>query len=266
MADVKWIKLTTGMFDDEKIRLIEGMPDKDSILVIWIKLLVQAGRTNANGYIFLNENIPYTDEMLATLFNRPLNTVRLALDVFKKFGMIEMDENGIAVLNWEKHQNIEGLEKIRLQNRERVKRYRDKQKLLDGNVTGNVTVTGGNSTELDLELDKDKEVQQEEPPCPYEKIKDLYNNTCNLTKVRTIGEERKKHIKARWKQYNHTLTTFEELFSKTANSLFLNGKNDRGWSADFDWLMNENNFAKVLEGKYNKEQNKPALLQDRRLD
>jgi hypothetical protein len=107
---------------------------------------------------------------------------------------------------------------------------------------------------------------EKEPPCPYEKIKDLYNTTCDLTKVKTIGEERKKHIKARWKQYNHTLTTFEELFSKTANSLFLNGKNDRGWSADFDWLMNENNFAKVLEGKYNKEQNKPALLQDRRLD
>ncbi len=264
MASVKWIKITTGMFDDEKIRLIEGMPDKDSVLVIWIKLLVQAGRTNANGYIFLNENIPYTDEMLATLFNRPLNTVRLALDIFKKFGMIEMDENGIAVLNWEKHQNVEGLEKIREQTRKRVQEHRERQKLLTGNVAGNVTVTDGYETELDLEKELDKDTTEK---CPYEQIKDMYNTTCNLPKVRTVSGERKKHIRARWKQYNFTLTTFEELFNIVAVSKFLHGDNDRKWSADFDWLMNENNMAKVLEGKYNKEDapNKPIPLSDRKL-
>jgi predicted phage replisome organizer len=103
--DVKWIKITTNMFDDEKIKLIESMPDKDAILIIWIKLLVQAGRTNANGYIFLNEKIPYTEEMLATIFNRPINTVRLALKTFKEFNMIEMDEKGLLVTNWNKHQD-----------------------------------------------------------------------------------------------------------------------------------------------------------------
>ncbi len=100
------------MFDDDKIKLIESLPDGDSILVIWVKLLTQAGRTNANGYIFLNENIPYTDEMLATIFNRPLNTVRLALSTFQRFGMIEWDETGILILNWEKHQNIDALKKM----------------------------------------------------------------------------------------------------------------------------------------------------------
>ena len=60
------------------------MPEADTLLIIWIKLLAQAGKTNASGYIFLNENIPYTEDMLNT-FNRPLNTVRMALSVFKKF-------------------------------------------------------------------------------------------------------------------------------------------------------------------------------------
>ena len=64
---VKWIKLSTTMFEDEKIRLIESMPEADTLLIIWIKLLAQAGKTNASGYIFLNENIPYTEDMLATL-------------------------------------------------------------------------------------------------------------------------------------------------------------------------------------------------------
>src|SRR5665647_2491167 len=104
MAEVKWIKLTTNMFDDEKIRIIESMPDADSILVIWIKLLTLSGKVNANGYIFLTENIPYTDEMLSNLFSRPLNTVRLALTIFKQFGMVEYDEtNFLHIINWDKH-------------------------------------------------------------------------------------------------------------------------------------------------------------------
>ncbi len=113
------------MFDDEKIKLIEAVPEADMILVIWIKLLTLAGKKNMNGYIFLTENIPYTDEMIATLFNRPLNTVRLALETFKKFGMIEFNGEGkIKITNWEKHQNIEGLAKIREGNKIRQQRFR----------------------------------------------------------------------------------------------------------------------------------------------
>src|SRR5690606_13932590 len=128
VSEVKWIKLSTNMFEDEKIRLIESIPDADALLVIWIKLLAQAGKTNASGYIFLNENIPYTDEMLATIFNRPINTIRLALKTFQEFGMIEISDNHfINIINWEKHQNIAGLEKIREQTRKRVAKHREKK-------------------------------------------------------------------------------------------------------------------------------------------
>lgn len=157
MADVKWIKLNTHMFDDEKIKLIESMPEADTILIIWIKLLNQAGKTNASGYIFLNENIPYTDEMLSTLFNRPLNLIRLALRTFQDFGMIEIDNHSfISITNWEKHQNIEGLNKIREDTRKRVQKHRENKKLAS-NEKCNVTVTQGNATELELELELDKE-------------------------------------------------------------------------------------------------------------
>jgi predicted phage replisome organizer len=136
MAEVKWIKLLTEMFDDEKIKLIEAVPEADMILVIWIKLLTLAGKKNMNGYIFLTENIPYTDEMLATLFNRPINTVRLALETFKNFGMINYNGEGqIKITNWEKHQNIEGLERIKELARARQSKYieRKKQKALTNN-------------------------------------------------------------------------------------------------------------------------------------
>jgi len=130
LSEVKWIKLVTEFFDDEKIKLIEAMPEADMVLVIWIKLLTLAGKKNMNGYIFLTKNIPYTDEMFSTLFNRPLNTVRLALNTFKNFGMINYeDDNVIKITNWEKHQNIEGMEKIKEQNRLRQKKFREKPAL-----------------------------------------------------------------------------------------------------------------------------------------
>ena len=163
MSEIKWIKITTDVFDDEKICLIDALPDHDTILVIWFKILVLAGKLNKNGVLAISPNLVYTDEMLANRFQRPLNTVRMALGIFERFGMIEVIEGVITLPNWEKHQNIDGMEKVKEQTRKRVARHREKQKeLAIGNVTCNVTVTEGNATEeerdKDKELDKDKNI------------------------------------------------------------------------------------------------------------
>lgn len=160
MNDIKWIKVTTDIFDDEKIRLIEAMPEADSIIVIWFKLLTLAGRQNSDGILRMNKNMPYTDEMLATLFRRPLSTVRLALSVFKGFGMIDVIEDTMFIPNWEKHQNVDGMDKIRQQTRERTRRYRERQKakMLTGDVTCDVTVTHGDGTEQEQEQDKEIDI------------------------------------------------------------------------------------------------------------
>ncbi len=151
------------MFDDEKIKLIEQMPDADTILVIWVKLLSQAGKANANGYIYLSENVPYTDEMLATIFGRPLNTIRFALETFRQFGMIEVDEdNFISIANWEKHQNVEGLERIREQNRLRKQRQRDRQKALNEPKGGShVKSRDSHAPEEELELEEELEEERD---------------------------------------------------------------------------------------------------------
>ena len=158
MSEIKWIKITTDIFDDEKICLIDALPDHDAILVIWFKILALAGKHNRNGLLMMSDKVHYTDEMLATIFRRPLNTVRMALGVFEQFGMVEIIDGVITLPNWEKHQNIDGMEKIKEQTRNRVARHREKQKNLAlGNVTGNATVTDGNALEEDKNrLDKDK--------------------------------------------------------------------------------------------------------------
>jgi hypothetical protein len=97
--------------------------------------------------------------MLATVFNRPLTTIQLALNTFEKFGMIEVVDDVIQLSNWEKYQNVDGLEKIREQNRIRVARHRERKKL-ECNVTSNVTVTHGNAIDIeeDIDIEKDKNI------------------------------------------------------------------------------------------------------------
>lgn len=145
MADINWIKLRVDMFDDEKIKIIQSMPEGDAILVIWIRIIALAGKCNAKGLVLIEDEFPYSDEMLATIFNKPLATVRLALGTFEKFRMIERTEKGIYISNFEKHQNTEGMEKIREQARIRKQREREKKRALL--EAGNTPVLPDNSSE-----------------------------------------------------------------------------------------------------------------------
>lgn len=158
VAEVKWIKVVTNMFNvNRKIKQIELMPDGDTILVIWLKLLLLAGDINDNGAIYITPEIPYTEEMLSNELRRPLTTVRMALSVFESFGMIEV-ENGVYYLSsWEKYQNTDKLAEIRENTRQRVAKCREKKKLQSGNVTGNATVTLRNAIEEEREEDKEKD-------------------------------------------------------------------------------------------------------------
>lgn len=129
MADVKWIKITTDIFDDEKILLIETLPEADSLIVIWFKLLCLAGKQNNHGVFLMNDRIPYTDKMLATIFRRSESVVQLALTTFEQFGMIERVEGVITIPNWSKHQTLDQLEARKEYMNNYMKEYREKQKL-----------------------------------------------------------------------------------------------------------------------------------------
>lgn len=130
MRGIDWIKITTNMFEDEKMRLFDAMEERDTIHYMWIRLLLQAGKVNDNGLIYLKEDVPYTKEMLSVLFNRPLPLVEKVLGILEAFKMIKIYENGIIkICNWEKHQNIEGMKRVRESTKERVKKYRAKKKI-----------------------------------------------------------------------------------------------------------------------------------------
>lgn len=170
MAEVKWIKIVTDIFDDEKVLLIESLPEHDAIIVIWFKLLCLAGKMNNGGVFVMNNKIPYTDEMLATIFRRPLNIVRLALNTFEQFGMIERVENVITIPNWNKHQTLDQLEKRKEYIRGYMQQYREKQKQIAGKVYSKVdSKVDVNVLDIDIDQDKEEEINNicaDEPHTP----------------------------------------------------------------------------------------------------
>ena len=153
MADVKWIKITTDMFDNRKIKHLRRLPEGNNIVLIWVMLLTMAGRCNSSGMIFLTENIPYSPKMLADELDFEENTVQLALRVLEQLNMIVTNNGFFTIAGWEEYQNIEGMEKIREQNRLRVAKHREKQKSLGCNIT----VTDCNATEEEREEEKEKD-------------------------------------------------------------------------------------------------------------
>lgn len=161
MADVKWIKITTDMFDNRKIKHLRRLPDGNNVVLIWVMLLTMAGRCNAGGMIFLTENIPYTPKMLADELDFEENTVMLALEALQRFNMIVTDANCLRIAGWDEYQNIEGMDKIREKTRKRVAKHRERQRLSAGSVTGNVTVTPCNAIEEEKEIDIEEDKKEE---------------------------------------------------------------------------------------------------------
>ena len=162
MAEVKWIKLTTDIFDDEKILMIESLPSADTIIVIWFKLLALAGKSNNNGVFMMNNRIPYTEDMLAAIFRRDSKSVSLALKTFEQFGMIEIIDNVITIPNWDKHQSLDAYEKKKERDRKLQAERRARQKALIGESSDNRLTSGDSSSDVAVSEEEEEEDKEKE--------------------------------------------------------------------------------------------------------
>lgn len=256
MASVKWVKITTDMFDNRKIKHIRKLPEGNNIVLIWVMLLSLAGRCNASGMIFLTENIPYTDKMLADELGFDESVIHVALKALEKFGMISMNENDIlTVCNWDEYQNVEGLDKIREQNRLRKQKQRERERL---ELECHVKSRDRHATDIEEEIEEDKEyilLDSKESNCRTEArhCVEAWNSLAEygikpVSKIRS-DSKRGEMLNARIKQYG--VDDVLRAIEKIKGSSFLQGKTKTGvrWF-DFEWFVRPNNFPKVLEGKY----------------
>lgn len=277
MSCVKWIKITTDIFDDEKILLIESLPEGDSIIVIWFKLLCMAGKQNNNGIFVMNDRMPYTTQMLATIFRRKESTVEMALNVFEQYGMIEIINDTITIPKWEYHQNIDTLDRIREQTRERVAKHRERQsqKMLSNSSEKdcNVTVTLRNANVTHIEEDKEEEEDKDKDTrdilsgnstnftdcastevTEAEKIRQIIGhlNEVRCAHYTTKSEKTRKCIRARLAE-GHTVEEFFTVIDKM----------DRVWRGTKmeGYLRPETLFGTKFEGYLNRVDKTDAELE-----
>lgn len=199
-----------------------------------------------------------------------IDTIRVALNLYRSFGLIYEDQNGTLVLT--DHNSLVGSE---TDYAEKNRRMRAQQAaLLESGHNVSADVSADVSTEnrdkisdiRDLDItDEEREIEGEDiavpqaetapppsrlPPCPFKKIMELYHQICvSYPRIEDIEGERKKAVAARWRKYGD-IAVFERVFRIAQASSFMKGENGRDWHADFDWMMRPSNIVKILEHKY----------------
>lgn len=107
------------------------------------------------------------------------------------------------------------------------------------------------------ELEEEKEGKKKDNR-NYQEIITLYNSLCvSYPKVTKLSDKRRRAISARLNS-GYTEADFRRLFEIAEQSDFLKGKNNKNWSATFDWLICDGNMAKVLDGNYNSKPGTPG--------
>lgn len=246
MKGIDWIKIAVCMFEDEKMRLFDALEERDLIVYLWLRLLLQAGKVNDNGLIYLNENVPYTKEMLAVLFNRPINPVVKGLELLESFGMIEIyEDNVIWICNWEKHQNIEGMKKVREINKERTRNCRERKKneykVTDNKINNescnnsnlNLSqICNGNVTEQKEKREKENKKKNLELDKKERELKDVSKDTSSYS---FLNQNNFKASKVKSESISRSYEDLKEKGYKLIRGLEENNVNVKGLT--LNWIL-----------------------------
>jgi len=156
--DVKWIRFKVGTFDGVSFKRIkrakiDGVVNlRDKLTAVWFELLDLGGKVNNQGLLVNNDLAFKSYEDIAIVLDRTTEEVEMCIKWFINESMMDVTDDILMISNWNKYQNVEGLDKIRLQNAERQKKFRESKKQLaleyKDNVDSNVTVTLRNAKPL----------------------------------------------------------------------------------------------------------------------
>ena len=262
-----WIKLKTDFFNQETIDFLLSQKNGCEYIVLYQMLCLQTANSNGQLSTKIGEMIiPYNvDKIVRDTKYFDFDTVTVALELFKKLGLIYQDDNN--VLSIAGYDSMIGSE-TKAAERQRIHRSKQQKAL---SMCDNVTAMSQEmsqkncdivATEIEIEKEIEKDIDKDNnntacymstsvdaPKITPADVVAIYHDICkSYPKVRAISESRKKAINARLR--NHGIEEIKEVFERAENSAFLKGNNQRNWSANFDWLMNDTNFCKVLDGNY----------------
>lgn len=244
-----WLKLKRDFFKRHDIRIVEGMPNGKEYILFYLKLLCES--VDHEGSLRFSDQIPYNEDMLAIITNTNVDIVRSAVKVFSELQMMDILDDGTIFLK-----EMEGMLGYETEWAKKKREYRERQKTIEGQCPQNVLTMSDKRIEKEKELETEKE---KDIRVDYSAVIKLYNDICiSFPRLRTLSDKRKEAIRARLRKYS--MNDFREMFANAEASDFLKGANKRNWSADFDWLMADANFAKVLDGNYANKERKGSIV------
>lgn len=248
MAEKKryyWIKLKENFFDLETIDWLISQKNGCEYIVLYQKLCLLTANKGGKLEMKIGEMIiPYDVNKIARDTKFSVDTVIVAMELFKKIGLIYEQEDGILKIPY-----VDEMVGSETSSAKRVREYRQRKALqcnteCNNNVTQDIDIDNRDKI-IDKDINKDMRNNID-----YEQIKDLYNEICiSFPRLTVLSDKRKKAIKARLHTYS--IEQFKQMFEMAEQSDFLKGKNNRNWIANFDWIIKDANFAKILDGNYN---------------
>ena len=130
MNKLQWLKTKVGLFLDPRILYLMNLPNGDSYIVLWFFLKDMAGMVNDEGKIYVSETEPLTTQLIAKSLHRRQPFIENGLRALEQVDLIERDEKGmIRIIIWDELQSFHRDERRREQTSERVRRYRERQRL-----------------------------------------------------------------------------------------------------------------------------------------
>ena len=119
-----WVKIMCNILDHRKIKMIRKGPEGNTLVLLWLLMLAEAGKCNRGGYLMISDRLPYTGDTLSMITDIPLPTVQLGLTIFAELEMIDKQDGAIFIRNWRKYQSEDKLEERREKERLRQRRHR----------------------------------------------------------------------------------------------------------------------------------------------
>lgn len=243
-----WLKLYNDFFSSKRIKRLRSLAGGDTYTIIYLKMQLKALKDD--GYLYFDDVMDDFAEELALDIDENADDVRVTIQYLSRVGLLESSENGKEYF-LPYVQTCIGSETASAQ---RVRNYRARKKEQEAlPCNTDETPMKQVETKCNTEIEKEKELETDIEKNKYQLIADMYNNTCvSFPRLTKLSDSRKKAIGARLKKYS--LEEIQRVFDLAEKSDFLKGNNSRNWNANFDWLMNDANMAKVLDGNYT---NKP---------
>ena len=248
MAEVKkyfWLKLKRDFFKRHDIQIIESMPNGKDYILFYLKLLCES--VDHEGNLRFSEQIPYNEQMLATITNTNPDIVKSAIQVFTELHMMEILDDGTLYMN-----EVTKMLGFETEWAKKQREYRDKKRQREDNVfslsdkSKSIEIELEKEKELEKELEKESEIEKEQD---YAVILSLYHSICvsypHCPSLTSSHIQRLDNL-----LLTYSIEDFKTMFQKAEQSSFLKGNNERKWSACLGWMIKDNNMQKILAGEY----------------